>query len=85
MRQKKILFSLVIACNVLALCYVKIFFRKTSYKVGYGRFAVSVLLQNGMSDSDLLPQNGLCSPREGTSTEPARARRLRHGELLSSS
>ena len=60
MRQnKKIQFSLVFACNVLALYYFKIFFRKTSYKAGCGRFAISVLLQNGISDSDLFPQNGL--------------------------
>ena len=58
-KNKKIQFSLVFACNVLALCYVKIFSRKTSYKAGCGRFAISVLLQNGISDSDLFPQNGL--------------------------
>ena len=67
-QNKKIQFSLVFACNVLALCYVKIFFRTTSYKAGCGRFAISVLLQNGISDSDLFPQNGLCSPRMGTAT-----------------
>ena len=60
MRQnKKLQFSLVFPCNVLALCYVRIFFRKTSYKADCGRFAISVLLQNGISDSDLFPQNGL--------------------------
>ena len=33
MRQnQKIRFSLVFASNVLALCYVNIFFRKTSYE-----------------------------------------------------
>ena len=60
MRQnKKIQFSLVFACNVLALYYVKIFPRKTIYKAGCGRFAISVLLQNGISNSNLFPQNGL--------------------------
>ena len=69
MRQnKKIGFSLVFASNVLALCYVKIFFRKTSYKADCGRFVILVLLQNGISDSDLFPQNGLCSPRTNVST-----------------
>ena len=83
MRQiKKIQFLLVFACNVLALCYVKIFLRKPSYKAGCGRFAISVLLQNGISDSDVFPQNGLCSPRTGTATAPARAPMLRHGQLL---
>ena len=75
----------VFACNVLALCYVKIFLRKTSYKAGCGRFAISVLLQNGISDSDVFPQNGLCSPRTGTATAPARAPRLRHRERINPS
>ena len=84
---KKIQFLLVFACNdyVLALCYVKIFLRKTSYKAGCGRFAISVLLQNGISDSDVFPQNGLCSPRTGTATAPARAPMLCHGQLLNPS
>ena len=77
MRQnKKIPFLLVFASNI-AQGYVKIFSRKTSYKACCGRLAISVLLQNGISDSDLFPQNGLCSPRTGTASAPAHAPRLR--------
>ena len=66
MRQnKKIRFSLVLVSNVLALCYAKIFFSKTIYKAVCGRFVISVFLQNGISDSDLFLQYGLCSPRHG--------------------
>ena len=84
MRQNKnIQFSLVMQWNVLALCYVKILKNKNSYKAGCGRFTISVLLQNGISDSDPFSQNGLCSPRTGTATVQASAPRLRHGQLLS--
>ena len=84
MRQnKKLRFSLVFASNVLALCNVKICFCKTSYKAVCGRFVISVLLQNGISDSDLFLQYGLCSPRAGTATAQVRTPRLRHGVLLS--
>ena len=79
--KQKNWFSLVFASNVLALCYVKIFFRKTSYKAVFGRFVISVLLQSGISDSDLFPQYGLCSPR--TATALVDAPRLHHGVLLS--
>ena len=45
MRQnQKIRFSLVFASNVLALCYVKIFFRKTSYEAVWGPVLKLIIL-----------------------------------------
>ena len=82
-KTKKSGFRWFLQSKVLALCYVKIFVRKASYKAVCGRFVISVLLQNGISDSDLFPQYGLCSPRAGTATAPVRAPRLRHRVLLS--
>ena len=72
--------NLVFACNELALCYVKIIFRKTSHKAGCGRFAISVLLQNGISDSEFSHKTGYVA--HARAPPPARVPRLRHGELL---
>ena len=47
-------FSQAMTLNVLAQCYVKIFFRTTSYKAVFGCFVISDLLQNGMLNVGLL-------------------------------
>ena len=53
MRQTKIQVSVGFLSDVLVLCYVKIFFCKTSYKAVRSRFVISDL-QNGTLNVSLL-------------------------------